>query len=281
MSVRHGLSGVLAALALVSLGAPFVAHAAELGVRPGYSGDLVQHTVRQVEAGFRRKTAVLDAQTKEQPSAQALGQLFPAFGFAPLTNTDVSWSLNGMNVDQAVICVGLVTRSVTQWNDITVRMHRMGLTPATAGCEAQAQYAHAPQSFPATIRALKLLDRRDTPVPTVLPAHPVVSGVDESAVTRPGLVVTAGAPAIVTVSNPFVLVNAGPPPVGLTVGLVAAKVRPGFTVEHSCGSLAPDTGCTVMVRYAGTDGSNFPGSLRLEFSNGAVAVVGLLGKTAP
>lgn len=264
---------------LLSAALPVHAQSNKIGVRARYLGDIAESTVHSVEAAFRRKTAVLSESTKEQPSALELGTLFPVHGFAPPSNTNVNWSLTGLTADTAKLCVAMTVSSVTDWNRLLSRLHHMGMKPADSACEEVTNFGLAP-ALPATLRAIRVLDRRDTPVPTQLSAYPGIAGADAQAVTRPGLILQAGTPVTLTVSNPFTLVNPGPPPVGLTVGLTAWSARAGFSVSHNCAAIAPNATCAISVQYTGGHGNSYPGSLRLEFSNGAVAVVGLLG-TAP
>lgn len=250
-----------------------------LGLRASYLGDLVQSTVNSLENAFRRRTAVLASPSKDQVSALELGALFPSYGFAPPLNSNLTWSLTGVSSDVAKLCVGVTVTTTADWNRLVSRLHREGMHPSNSACEEVARYSLAPAGFPATLHAIRTLDRRDTPVATSLSSYPEITGADAAAVTRPGLLLAAGTPATLTVFNPFTLVDAGPLPMGLTLGLTGLSVREGFSVSHTCSEIAPAATCTVTVRYGGGYGPSYPGSLRLEFSNGAVAVVGLLGVT--
>lgn len=249
----------------------------------------VRQSVRGVERGYARVMGTLSNSTHEQPSA--LGMTYPfgpgASPFAPRVRNDFGWSLAGVNAEQSALCLKVAVRTEAEWNSVLVGMSKSGLAPARAqDCTQLSRFEASPLAFPATIAGVKLLDRRDTPVPTIVPADPQLTGVDAQAITRPGLVVqsfTQPAYKTIGVTNPAVIVGytAGPPSVPIYRRLTLTKVtlRDGFVYNDNCSDVGPNQTCNVQVRYMGTVGDHFPGSLRLEFSNGGVAVIGLLGRT--
>jgi hypothetical protein len=251
-------------------------------------GSQVLQTARGIERGYRRSMGALSGSTLEQTSALALTSPFSSSVFAPRARSDVFWSLTGVNADQSVLCLKVTVNTVADWNQALVSVSKAGLSAASAeDCVQLARFPAVPETYPAQIAGVKILDRRDTPVPTVVPSDPQISGVDASAVTRPGLLLnsTATLPAskTIVVTNPEVIVgySPGPPSSPLYRRLTLTKVvlRDGFYYDDDCQDVGPNATCNVTVSYAGASGDNFSGSARLEFSNGAIAVIGLLGRT--
>lgn len=277
---RRLLSQLLCAALLV----PSLCFAADFGVRKGALRDQLVLAGQSVENAFSRRMAVLSPETLQQPSALELSDLFPAYGFAPRTVAGQGYTLTGLDENQAALCLKRQVTSVEQWNEALVALSSAGYGPADATCVPTVSYAHAPAVFPAVIAGRKVLDRRNVPTKTLVSQYPAIAGVDAAAVTRPGLVLTApqgspGSASAITVFNPFTLVSVGPPPVGLTLSLSAISVREGFDVQHNCSFIFPDGTCSIEVRYDGTRGKAYVGSLLLVFSNGARANIGLLGTT--
>ncbi len=258
--------------------------AADYGVRKGALGDQVTAAGAAVEKAFARRMAALDPGTLQQPSALEPVDLFSSWGFRPRAVAGHDYLVTGVDDNTSALCLRTQVTSAEQWNEVLVALSRKGYGPADSACDSLDRYAYAPLTYPASIAGRKLLDRRDVPVKTVVPVYPALSGLDAEAVTRPGLTLpaTAGAPggySAITVFNPFTLLSVGPPPVGLTLNLTSITAREGFDVQHNCSFIFPDSSCTIFVRYGGQHGKAFVGSLQLSFSNGARAIVGLLGTT--
>lgn len=257
-----------AALLLLALGAGTGAQAAPVHER-------IRQTARDVERAFARYAFALDGALQKRPAAQS-SDLFPAFGATPRSVPGLAWYLTPASADQSVLCVVQSVSNVGDWNQTLVALDRAGLRAASpATCEVRATQALAPASFPAALAGVKTLDRRDVPSPTYLPTYPEISGVDAGAVTRAGLQVSASqGPKAVTVYNPYIEVEPG---VGLWVGVDGASSREGFSISHSCAWIAPAESCDVLVSYDASFGDARAGQLRLTFSNGAVANIGLVG----
>ncbi len=253
--------------------------AADDAVRPGRFADVLEYSVRNVERGFARRVAQL-SEALEQPDATMASTWLSGLRFGPRPNSAVSLSLSGLDVNRARLCLAFTAGTVSQWNEVLQRAASLGLTPANGDCSVAAGFSLAPSTWPATMHVSKTLDRRDVPVATVLPLEPGITGVDAQAVTRPGLTLMASAEngpgefSIITVSNPL------PPegPEGASLTLTDVAVREGFTVQHTCVDVAPGAQCEVSVRFEGGLSRPHVGSLRLAFSNNAVAIVGLLGR---
>ena len=247
-------------------------------------GQLVS-TVKTVERGYARAMGTLNA-AGEQPSALTMTNPFVTSPFAPRASAAVSWALTGVDADQTILCVTKTVSNVNDWGLAVKGLSQAGLYSANPStCEAVASFV-PPPAFPAQLGGIKLLDRRAVPTPTLLPTDPVISGVDGAAVTRPGMELrSADAPGYrdITVFNPATVtgVDPGPPAQVLyrSLSLSAASVRPGFSVSHDCDNVGPDAFCTVRVSYDAGAGDRYPGNLRMVFSNGAVAVISLLGRT--
>lgn len=248
----------------------------------------------QVERAFARRHAVLDA-AGHQPLALTSGVgLFPEFGFTPPESTG-SWSLQGVNADQSVLCTSTPVRSFAQWSTLLAELVENGMKSADSGCAAAAAFA-APTSFPHTVTARKVLDRRDYILPTVVPSYldengdalewPVLGGFPKRAAlpsitlwANPGQV---SAPAAITVFNTPRLIATVPVAQFLETGIVAITVRDGFTAQHTCAVLEGGQTCEIAVRYLGDRAlSQRVGSLRVDFTNGEFAVISLLGLTRP
>jgi len=284
---------------------------ADIKVNPKREADAFSATARLLEGNFFKAYANLDLDTLEQPSLSEVASRLSAQAFQPRASAGVTWSVQALNENQAQLCVRVTVEDITAWRRLLQRALRQKWRTADAGC-SQAP-AVPPSSKGSAQSFIKIVDRRDIPTATVLPGDPSLDGVPggaagtppapepapEPAVTvltsepsvqgrqvfavnRPALELTAGAPfTVLTVVNPFVQVTPGPPPVGRVLTLNTLSVRAGFEARHNCTEVAPSASCAIEVRYSGSAGNAYVGSLRGTFSNGARFRVGLLGRVAP
>lgn len=242
----------------------------------------VQVTAKTIENAFFRRMASLDPSTFTQATATSMGNLFPQWGFTPVLIPGMSYSVAAVDQDNLAVCIQRVVSNARQWNDALSALSSGGYAGADSSCAPLSRSALAPSAFPATISGRKVLNRQEVPVPTKVPAYPVLSGVDAQAITRPGLTLPApvgssGAFVPITVFNPY---TAGPDSTGIVLSVTRTSVRTGFTTSLSgCESIAPTGSCTVSVRYDGANGPAYIGNLQMTFSNGAHATIGLLGTT--
>ena len=239
--------------------------------------------VRSVERGYSRAMGTLDPLTLSQPDALEMTDPFVAGGFAPRVPLGASWRLAGQDQDRSVLCLTQAVQDASAWNSAQRGFFQAGLTPADPEtCLSAGRVATSPQHYPGVAAARIVLDRRDVPTRTVLPVEPILTGVDANAVTRPGLTLRpfeGQGFAELFIENPLVVLDPGPPEVLRVMGLTNVEVRPGFSYSHNCEDIAPGGACTFRIGYDGQEGDYRVGSLRLEFSNGEVAVIGLLGRT--
>lgn len=237
--------------------------------------DYLAQTVRDVKHAYARHSFVLTGANEKLRSA-GTAVLFPAYGVSPKTAPGLTWQLTTLNDDQSVLCVVQSVPDVKRWNTALLTLSKAGLSVANpTTCQSLPVQGYAPAVFPASIAGRVVLDRRDTPSPTRVPSYPTLSGVDDSAVTRPGLFVSSnGGTQYITVYNPFIPIGDG---LGFTTGLVGFTVRPGFSVVHSCTEIAAAESCSVAVSYSGVGGNLYPGQLMLYFIGGGVANIGLMG----
>lgn len=254
----------------------------------------VRQMVRGVERGYARAMGRLDTNLR-QPSARTLGDPFTLSPFTPRQRPDLSWQLQALDVNRSALCVTAQVSNVAGWNLAIRGFAKAGMQAVTSQeCElsgAPRAYSTAPVSFPANIKGGKILSREDIPVPTVLPQvefDPVFEGVDGTAVSRPGLELLSvsfegDGYSDIRITNPALVEgytdDVPAQPVYRRLTLSAYEIREGFVLLHDCDLVGPDETCTVKVRYSGAFGDYRVGSLRLTFSTGAKAIIGLLGRT--
>jgi hypothetical protein len=258
------------------LGLGVIGWAVGLGAYATTLSPLLTQTARDVERAFARHAFALDPVTRQKRPAAQTSDLFPMYGATPRAGSGISWQLTPENQENSVLCLAQTVSDLSAWNQAILALNKSGFQPAMpSGCSALSSHPLGPSSYPATIAGRKVLDRRDVPSPTQVPVYPEVLGVDAAAVTRPGLQVSAvTGPGVVTIYNPYVEVSPGE---GTWVGVNSATARTGFTVGHACTLIAPDTSCDIFVSYDANSGGYRVGQLILNFSNGEVANVGLVG----
>lgn len=268
---------LLATVLTLVLAAPALAAA------PDALADGLTRMARSIKRGHSRAMGALDPLTLRQPDARDLTDPFSFGLFAPRVPTGASWRLSGLDEDQSVLCLTQTVSNASAWGSAQRGFLLARMLPADPQtCELSGEGYSAPQHYPGVVAARKVLDRRNVPNATVLPAEPLVTGVVADAVTRPGLTLRTKEGqgyADLTIQNPLVVLDPGPPQVLRALGLTLVQVRPGFSYSHDCEAIEPGEACTFRIAYDGQDGDYRVGSLRLEFSNGEVAVIGLLGRT--
>jgi hypothetical protein len=238
-----------------------------------------------IEQAYARRHAVLDS-TGRQPLALTSGAgLFPAYGFSPPSSVG-SWAIKGIDDNRSDLCITKTVATVEQWRTELTILTENKLSAALADCTPQSTFPlPAKDSFPFTLSAHKVLDRRNYPVATTVPGYPELLGVP-AGVALPSftLVSAPGAqsePATILVYNTPTLISTVPVVQYLQTGVSEITVRPGFTAEHNCTTLLGGQTCTVLVRYSGdTAAPAKVGNLRIEFATGEFAVISLLGLTS-
>lgn len=227
------------------------------------------NTAKILERGFARAMGVLDPVTGYQPSALFGSILFPGDVFKPPSRQGLNWSYTGLDVETARLCVTVSVLNTESWAKAVQGLSAAGLKAADSSCQPLNSPTFLPSGqFPALVAGFKLVDRRNIPVPTQLPAYPPIHGVQTESRTLPGLIVKAGESKSIIVTNPSI---------GGLVILSAVFLRDGFSATNNCQLVLPLGSCTIDVQYNGNQGNKRVGSLRLEFNNGAHAVIGLLG----
>lgn len=275
MSTQRVIAVVLACL-------PVLSQAAPLPTKENSARNEVIAVHKAVTNAFQRRMAVLDGD-KNQASTTALGNLFPAYGFAPRVSDSTSWTLTSVNEASARLCIKLKVVNVSQWNSAIDGFRAKGMAPATADCAANgASFAMAPNTFPATIAGIHTLSREDVLVPTMLPSDPQIRDLS-SKLRNPGITLYAQknqmSPATTfQVYNTPTIVFVGTLPLPRMLSISGISTRAGFSASHNCNNVTSDGLCTISVQFNGTYPNNHVGSLKVTFSNGATMVVGLLGK---
>lgn len=271
---------------LLSVCAGLLLSTAQAQTTPTWQVTQPQHHFRAaaqlLKNNFFRTYAQLDEGTLEQPPTSQAQTLLALKGFSPRTSFGIQWSAQALDAERVRLCLKVPASRDDSWRALIQQGLRLGWTPANDTCEAQG--AQTPEAWPKLQAFTLTLDRRDVPAASRAPEYPAMSGFDATAVTRAGLELTkvSGTDSdfvTITVTNPFVQIEEGPPPVGLKLQLTQLTVREGFVAQHTCEEILPDASCTIQVRYAGQHGNLHVGSLEGAFSNGARFRVGLLGKT--
>lgn len=234
-------------------------------------GQLVDSTVYSVERAFARHSAELQSPGLIKRPAAEQSDLFPVYGFEPRASSGLTWGLVRVTDDTSKLCV--TATPLTNSSRLTLLRAFSEAKLALAGSDCKPTTLALAGSAP-TISGIRILDRRDTISASLLPAHPVISGVLSPAVTRPALIIKRGQSMEFLVQNPYVEVSPGQ---GLYVSLTGANIREGFSVSSGCGLVAPGGACTISVAYQGKPGEFLADNLRLEFSTGAVASLGVSG----
>lgn len=272
---------VLPVIALTLMAGPSWAQGSKL-TKNSHQADLVANTFKAVEQAFNRKMRETPFPQLLQPSAMAVSDLFPGYGFSPKANTAISWSIAGVDENKAKVCVAYTAPSLEVWASLVALSKLKGYSATSATCSEATPLNGAPSSYPADIHLLKVLDKRDVPVATYVPSDPFIYNVDSYAVTRPGLTINKPSSqpvgwASVSVRNPEIILEFGDPVVYRTLSISELTVRDGFSVRHNCFGLGPNALCAIDVGYDGSRGKYHVGSMRVVFSNGAIMSVGLLG----
>jgi hypothetical protein len=236
-----------------------------------------------VERGYSRAMGVLDPISLLQPDTASMINPFNSGIFPPRVPVGASWRLLVLNEEKTVLCLTQEVFNESSWRATVRGFQLAGLAAVDPESCMQSLEAFASSSrFPTVVAASKLLDRRDIPTASILPDEPVIQGVDESAKTRPGLTLhpfEGLGYTDISIMNPWMLLDTGPPEVIRSLSLTSAQVRPGFALSHNCADIEPGGSCTLRIAYDGQAGDYRVSSLRLLFSNGKVAVIGLLGRT--
>ncbi len=289
------VAGALAALAL--LAGASLAQAQPVSVEERMTEMQVQRAARALQAAFLRKYATLDAQAR-QPALANGSDWFPAHGFAP-SLAGLGWSFQPLDANRGALCLTMPAGTAARHAALARAFALAGLAPAASDCQAASAWPTPGAS--ATVSARRELDRRDVPVATLLPptGGVTVTGADAQAVTRPGLTLLAAsgqssAAAVLTVTNPMryarpdgsscTAQDAGLPETDcapLASSLTEVSARPGFSVTHTCSSIAAGASCTVSLVYANAGERYLSMPLRLAFSTGEVAAIGVLGRRSP
>jgi hypothetical protein len=238
----------------------------------------------QVERAYLRRHALLDEQGRQPLALTSKTGLFPAFGFAPPASLG-EWSLQGIDDNQTLYCVNTEVSSLYEWKTLIVNLSENKMRPAAPDCSAAATYLLPPE-FPGAVASRKVLDRRDSILPTVVHSYPEIVGI-------PAL---SALPAMVLRSHPgwtsesvfITLVNtprgdpAGPPGALLTTGVSSMEISSGFRAQHSCTAIVPNAACAVEVWHEGGEPmTQQVGQLRIEFATGGFSTISLVGLVGP
>jgi hypothetical protein len=234
-------------------------------------------TAKGVQNAFSRVMSKLDALTLRQPATST--SLFPEGGFAPRASDQVHWQVQKLDSDRVAVCIATTVQDVAEWSAVVVAATAAGLSAAGEDCAVH-RMGTPPSGYPALVLTRKEFNRLDVPTATKLPATPWIQGPDALAVTRPGLILNKpGSHTDVSVTNISAECRGTLEPclpLLPPLSLVAYKVRSGFSVEHNCVEVPAGSTCTVRV-YLDAAQPAYLSPLRLEFSNQAIASIGLLG----
>jgi hypothetical protein len=241
------------------------------------------HALINVDRAFRRRQSAMDPSTGQRPLAPDSLDSLAAYGFVPSSlNFDIS--VTALDTARSQVCMALKVRSEVLWRAASRLFTMPGVSRADSQCNVLSPGPLAAQ-WPTTVYAVKLLDTQDVMTRTVLPASPIITGVDGNAVTMPAITLTA-VPAQWSPAATFYVTNPAPPaiegqPPAPALALTAISVRDGFRVDHNCFEIPAQQSCTVSVQYQGSADERFRvGSLRLDFSDGHFAIISLLGRRA-
>lgn len=242
--------------------------------------DLVQRGVSQVERAFNRRQSQLDTAGLQPAAPGDLAQLFPTYGFIP-TGTRLTFSLTALDALRTQVCARYTATTLEEWRGAVVGFSMKGMSLMDSTCGIAVGQV-APTAYPANVYALEVLDSQNVPTRTVLPGYPAVSGASSSAVANPSIVLSAipgqwSDPAVITITNPPVVVSTNPVTYQ-TTGIAAITARPGFEITHACSVIAAGDSCNVTIRYQGVASEGHRvGNIRIQFTTGEVAVIGLRG----
>jgi hypothetical protein len=227
-----------------------------------------------LKAAFYRKAASLDA-NGYRPDLTVNSTLFPQWGFEPSGLGPLTWSAVARSASVLRVCVHRTVSNSAQWNVALGTLLKEGLTPTASDCLTPTLPPYAPSAFPAVIHGRIDLDAETAPVETTIPPEIGVTNINVGAKALPGLTVSSSATGVG--SKSFSITNYQPS----ALVLVSAQVREGFTISHDCDVIPAYMSCVVSIQYAGAHGDKYPGYLRLSFSTGIWAGVGLLGTVTP
>ncbi|MDO8416363.1 MAG: hypothetical protein Q7S87_09150 [Agitococcus sp.] len=243
----------------------------------------IHNSLVQIDRAYARRQVVLDDSGHPPTSAASQTQLFPQYGFAP-RGTYLTWALAAITDDQSRICARTIVQSMEEWTGALSGYKDSGFLAAQPGCSALSSFS-IPTQYPATLWGTKVLDRRDYPVPTIVPAYPVLSGFTAGHQVLPAITMTAApyqnsATVALDIYNPPIIVATTPVVRYKETGIAPLVLREGFSAVHNCSLLQGGDTCHVMLTYHGSAPlSSLVGVLRLDFITGEFAVISLRGKT--
>lgn len=219
-------------------------------------GHEVARTAADVSNAFSRREAQYAAGSLDQVALPVgAADLFPGYGFVPRAN-QVSWSLKVVTEDIVTLCTVTRIGNVQEWAGFLHAATKAGLAAATTDCQAMDSWG-TPAQFPVQIGARRNLDRRQVPLPTVVPEgvsitaqaastwYPVVSSsvaVNAVLQAHPGQPSSVWKLKVVNLGTQLLKFSAGMGTPGLAVVPEAA----------SCEAIAANDACYLNVTYTPT-----------------------------
>ncbi|MCC5612244.1 hypothetical protein LC612_37375 [Nostoc sp. CHAB 5834] len=235
----------------------------------------IVRTAHSVEAAFNRRMAAVNTIDGTQASASEV-QLFPQWGFTPPTNAAMSWSVVSTNEETVQICIARTVQTFKEWSGAVLGFSQAGLKRTVLGCAGSVPSTQAPAEYPVTVYGAKSLNRYEVMVPTFVPQDFVFDGALEKK-AQPGAVLWGGEPHEFGILNTEMVLEEGPPIVYRKLSIVGMHFTPGFSGEHNCVEVEPNESCMATVYYTGSK-HDAVGHVRIEFSTGSYALVGLLAR---
>lgn len=267
--------------------------------------------VQVVDKAFRRWYVSEIRRTGNRPSAQTVDaqssrtqQLYPEHGFVLRTN--MSWELNPTSdTRQFRLCVARDARDSSDHDGLLAGVYRAGMVRAGDDECRTAATLQVPTAYPARVQAYRLLDLRGIAVPTMLPTVPRFTNLMPRS-SLPSAVLRApagqwGMPFTIALQLPDLQelqamglsAQGASTQFGRSVPNYSEKVMlddlsllapEDFRVGHDCQVMEAGKSCQIQVAFRGrTDPAEarlaVHDALRLQFSNGAVAFIGLQGLT--
>ncbi|GAB3644738.1 hypothetical protein [Ramlibacter alkalitolerans] len=278
------LAGALTASSAAPAGAPNPL-SFKMVTKQGLDAAVISHAVKTIERGHARAMGRLSEGTLRQLDALEMADPFEHGPFPPNELPGMTWAMRGIDSDTSLLCVSFRVPSADAWVKALKGLTNVGMSAADANtCSELPGYGVPPAAYPTLITGVKVLDRRDVPLPTVIPEGIRIDGADATAVMGPGVILRSGAQGGYTdlvLTNQAVVLEDGAAgePANPRLSISSVELRPGFGQANDCGELHVGASCRIRLSYDGLAGDYRVGSLRLEFSDGSVAVIGLLGRT--
>lgn len=270
------VASVVLGVAIATAG---LSHSLEAKARSPFLTDwqtqAVSRTAYNLEAGFVRKFSALDS-SGEQPSvsAESLANIFPAWGFSPPSVKGITWGFQAIDGNQARACVSVEVRSQSQWMAYAVALQKAGYSLKGSTCSSAGTGRKAPQAYPATLNAAKVLNRRQVFVQAVLPSTVQVGGLTSYSRSLPSVVMKAKEGTVtrrITIRRPLSAFSA------ITVKSMTVRGS-GFDASTNCWILFAGLSCRVDISYLADAADYSVGQLHVEFSGGEPLVLSLLGQ---